>query len=90
MEIDVDSAVALGRDALWLTVKLSLPLLVVGILVGIFVGILQAATQVQDQTVAFVPKILATVAVIFLVLPWLLVELVEYTRDLILRMSSFW
>ncbi|MBI3099759.1 MAG: flagellar biosynthesis protein FliQ [Planctomycetes bacterium] len=90
MEIDIDAAVALGRDALWLTVKLSLPLLVVGIVVGLIVGILQAATQVQDQTVAFVPKILATVAVIFLVLPWLLVELVEYTRDLVLRMASFW
>ena len=90
MEIDLDTAVSLGRDALWLTIKLSLPLLVVGILVGLLVGILQAATQVQDQTVAFVPKILATVAVIFLLLPWLLVQLVEYTRDLILRMSSFW
>lgn len=86
---DLGLAVDLGRQALLVAVKLSFPVLVSGLLVGMLVSILQAATQVQEQTLSFVPKMFAIVVVIFLVMPWLLSVLVEYTETLILDMGSW-
>lgn len=82
-------AVDIGRTALMLAIKLSLPLLVVGLVVGLFVSILQAATQIQEQTLSFVPKILAVVATLFIMLPWFLNELIDYTEDLFLHMGEY-
>lgn len=84
----VMEAVDLGRAALFLSIKLSLPLLLVGLVVGLVVSILQAATQVQEQTLSFVPKILAVVATLFILLPWFFSEMIEYTEDLIVNMGS--
>jgi flagellar biosynthetic protein FliQ len=84
---DMHVAVDLGREALLLSLKLSLPLLVVGLLVGVLVSIVQAATQVQEQTLTFLPKILAVAATLFAVLPWLLGELSDYTTALIRDMG---
>lgn len=84
---DLQAAVDLGREALILSLKLSLPLLLVGLLVGVLVSILQAATQIQEQTLTFLPKILAVVATLFVILPWLLAEMVEYTDTLIRTMG---
>lgn len=86
---NVMEAVDLGRSALLLATKLSLPLLLVGLVVGLAISILQAATQVQEQTLSFVPKILAVVATLFLLLPWFLAELIEYTEDLFIHMGEF-
>ncbi len=85
---DLQQAVDLGRDALFLSVKLTLPLLLVGLLVGALISILQAATQIQEQTLSFVPKMAAVVAAIFLLMPWLLTVLVEYTTDLVRGMGT--
>ncbi len=48
-----------GRDALWLTIQLCAPVLVVGLIVGVTIGLFQALTQIHDQTLVFVPKIIA-------------------------------
>ncbi len=85
----VMEAVDLGRSALFLATKLSLPLLIVGLVVGLAVSILQAATQIQEQTLSFVPKILAVVATLFILLPWFLIELIDYTEDLFIHMGGF-
>ena len=61
-------------------VVIAAPLLLVGMAAGLLVGLLQALTQVQDQTVAFVPKILAMAAVLIACLPWLVTRMVEFTR----------
>ncbi len=82
-------AVDLGRNALLVTIKLSFPILVVGLAVGAVISILQAATQVQDQTLNQVPKMFAIAAVIFLVMPWLLGVLAEYTVDLVRDMGGW-
>ena len=85
---DLQAAVDLGREALMLSLKLSLPLLMVGLVVGVLVSIVQAATQVQEQTLTFLPKIVAVGATLFVIFPWLLSEMVEYTRTLILGMGA--
>ena len=85
---DLQVAVDLGREALVLTLKLSLPLLLVGLLVGMLVSILQAATQIQEQTLTFLPKILAVVATLFVIFPWLLSEIIDYTSSLVLHMGQ--
>jgi flagellar biosynthesis protein FliQ len=81
--MDAQSAIDLGREAIWISLYLGAPVLVVGMLVGLLIGLLQALTQVQDQTVSFVPKLVAMILVLSLCLPWLLQRLVDYSHDLI-------
>jgi flagellar biosynthetic protein FliQ len=86
---DFQLAVDLGREALWMAVKLSFPILVAGLIVGVLVSVVQAATQVQDQTLSQVPKMFAVAAVIFGLLPWFLAALVEYTGALVTEMGTW-
>ena len=81
-------AVDLGRESLLLAVKLTFPRLAIGVLTGLFVSILQAATQIQEQTLSFVPKMFVIVVVLILLMPWLLMVLVEYTEDIVLNMGT--
>lgn len=78
----IDSAAALDlcRTTLIAAVILAAPLLLAGMAAGLLVGLLQALTQVQDQTVSFVPKVLAMAAVLVACLPWLMSRMVEFTR----------
>lgn len=85
----MDAAIDLVRSAIVLSLKISVPLLVVGLVVGLLVSILQTATQLQEQTLVFVPKILAVVVTIFVMLPWLLRVMVEYTITLFRDMAQF-
>ncbi len=80
---DIDLAVELGQQTLWVAVKLAFPILLVGLVVGVSISVLQAATQVQEQTLTFIPKMFAVVVVLFVMMPWLLTTLVEYTENLI-------
>lgn len=59
-----------GRDAIWLTLQLSAPVLLVGLVVGVGIGLLQALTQIQEQTLVFVPKIVAIFVVLLVALPF--------------------
>ncbi len=86
---DLNLAADLGREVLWVAVKLSFPILLVAIVVSAVVGVLQAATQLQDQTLNQVPKMFAVAAVIFVTLPWLLAVLAEYTTDLMRDMGGW-
>lgn len=81
----VQTSVDLTRQALMLVIQLALPLLGVGLVVGLIVSVLQAATQVQEQTLAFIPKMFAVVLTLFLILPWMMILMIEYTEDLILN-----
>lgn len=64
------------------------PILLAGVLIGLLIGLAQALTQIQDQTVAFVPKIVAMVAVLILCLPWLIQKMVEYSESLIVNIPK--
>ena len=84
---DLSLAVDLGREALWVAIKLSFPILISALLVGAMISVLQAATQLQDPTLNQVPKMFAVAAVVFLMLPWILAVLVEYTHELVKDMG---
>jgi flagellar biosynthetic protein FliQ len=81
--MDAQTAIDLGREALWHTLLIGSPVLVAGLVVGLLIGLLQAVTQIQEQTVAFVPKIVAMVLALSLTLPWLVNQMIQYSTDLI-------
>jgi flagellar biosynthetic protein FliQ len=58
-----------GRDAIWLTIQLSLPILLVGLVVGVVIGLMQALTQIQEATLIYAPKIIAIFVALLLFLP---------------------
>lgn len=78
-----DSVIEIGRNALTMTVMLSAPLLLAALLTGLVVGLFQAATQINEQTLSFIPKLLAMVIVLMVTGPWLLGTMLEYTTQLI-------
>ncbi len=80
--MDASLVVDIGRNALLITLLVSGPLLIVGLLVGLIIGIFQAVTQIHEMTLTFIPKILAMLLVFLLLLPWMLLKLVEYTYGL--------
>ncbi len=80
--MDTDVVVSLATQAMSLALKLSLPLLGVGLLVGVVISIIQAVTQIQEQTLSFIPKVLAMAAVLVVGGPWMLNQLLSYTADL--------
>ena len=77
-----DVVVNLATTAITLAFKVAMPMLGAGLAVGLLVSIFQAVTQIQEQTLAFIPKILALVAVLLVLGPWMLNQLLSYTADL--------
>ena len=73
-----------GQQGLMLMLMVSAPILLVVLLVGLLVSVFQAATQLNEATLSFVPKILALVAVLALAGPWMLQTLVEYLQRMLL------
>lgn len=86
--MEPQDAIDLGREAIAVTLLIGSPVLLAGMLVGLVIGLLQAITQIQEQTVAFVPKLVAMVVVLSLALPWLISQLVEYTHELFTRIPD--
>jgi flagellar biosynthesis protein FliQ len=80
--MDQDVVITLATQAMSLAMKVALPLLGVGLVVGLVVSIIQAVTQVQEQTLSFIPKILAMAAVLVVGGPWMLNQLLSYTTEL--------
>jgi flagellar biosynthetic protein FliQ len=81
--MDAQAAVDLGREALSTAMIVGAPVLLVGVVVGLLIGLVQALTQIQDQTVSFVPKLVMMGLVLVLCLPWLIQRMVTYSEDLI-------
>jgi flagellar biosynthesis protein FliQ len=77
-----DTVVELSTQALELALRVALPLLLVGLVVGVVVSVFQAVTQIQEQTLSFIPKILALAGVLIVAGPWMLNQLLSYTTDL--------
>jgi flagellar biosynthetic protein FliQ len=74
--------VDMGRQALIITLLLSGPMLLVGLVLGIAIGIFQAVTQIHEATLTFIPKFLGIALVLLFLMPWMLIKLVEYTYSL--------
>ena len=83
-----DMAVQIGREALFMVMLISAPMLGLGLLVGILVSIFQATTQIQEQTLAFIPKIIAVFVSILIFGPWILSIIIEYTREIFLSLPQ--
>jgi flagellar biosynthesis protein FliQ len=77
-----DVVINLATTAMALAFKVALPMLGAGLVVGLIVSIFQAVTQIQEQTLSFIPKIVAMAAVLMLLGPWMLNQLLGYTADL--------
>ncbi len=83
-----DHAVELMRSALVLSLLIGATALLTAIVVGLLVSMFQAVTQLQDQTLSFVPKIVAMMLVMLYTLPWVISEMVEYSQDLFQQVPS--
>jgi flagellar biosynthesis protein FliQ len=83
--MSLDEASQLIRDTLLLALAISAPMLVIGLVVGIFVSVLQAITQIQEQTLAFVTKIAAMVGAAIALMPWMCHRLMEYATQMIIN-----
>lgn len=83
-----ESVIDIGRNALQLALLLSAPLLLAALAVGVLVGVFQAATQINEMTLSFIPKLLAMAVVLVVAGPWMLRLLTDYTRQLIESIPS--
>ena len=86
--MDAQDAVDLGRQAIVVAMLISSPVLLVGMAVGLLVGLLQAVTQIQEQTIAFVPKLVVMVMTLALLAPWLINQMVQYSHELLTSIPS--
>ena len=83
-----DMAIQISRDALSMVMLVSAPMLGLGLLVGIMVSVFQATTQIQEQTLAFIPKIIAIFVAILVFGPWMLSLMVDYTREIFTNLPN--
>lgn len=83
-----DSVIGVGQNALLVLIMISAPLLLSALAIGLLVGMFQAATQINEMTLSFIPKILALVGALFATGPWILGTLMNYTRQLIESIPS--
>ncbi len=86
--MEIATVVDLGRSALWAVVLIASPLLVVALGVGLFIGVLQAATSINEQTLSFIPKLIALGLTLALFGGWMLGMLVDYTRAIYQRIPA--
>jgi flagellar biosynthetic protein FliQ len=84
----VESAVDLARHATHLCLLLSAPMLIAAVVVGVLFSALQTLTQIQEQSLGFVPKMIAMLLTMLVMLPWMLNRLVEYSTQLLRDIPS--
>jgi flagellar biosynthetic protein FliQ len=77
-----DTVVSLASQAMSLALKIAGPLLLVGLVVGLVISVFQAVTQIQEQSLTLIPKIIGIAVVVVLLGPWMLGQLVSYTTSL--------
>jgi flagellar biosynthesis protein FliQ len=83
-----ETVMTIAQRALEMTVMLAAPLLLVALVVGLLVGIFQAATQINEMTLSFIPKLIGMATAMLIAGPWMLKQLVNYTRMLIESIPS--
>jgi flagellar biosynthetic protein FliQ len=80
--MDTATVIDLGRQALWMTILISAPMLLAGLVVGLIIGIFQAATSINEQTLSFIPKLVAIGLTAAVFGSWMINSLVDYTKIL--------
>ncbi len=86
--MNAQMVLTIGQEAMLMLLMVSAPVLGTALLVGLLISLFQAVTQIHEATLAFVPKLIAVVAVLVLLGPWMLTMLVEYIRRTIASMPS--
>lgn len=86
--MDSSQVFTIGQNALYMLLMVSAPMLLVVLVVGVLVSVFQAATQINEATLSFVPKMVAAVAVMALMGPWMMTTLVDYVRELLLMIPK--
>ena len=80
--MEFNDALELGRNAFWMAMSTSAPILVIGLAVGLIIAMFQAVTQLQEQTLTFVPKIAAMVVAASVFIPWISERMVAFTQKM--------
>jgi len=83
-----DTVMTLATQTLWMTILMAAPLLLSALAVGLLVGMFQAATQINEMTLSFIPKLGILVLALFTFGPWMLSNIVNFARNLFLNIPS--
>jgi flagellar biosynthetic protein FliQ len=84
-----DLIMEIAKGAIEITLYLSLPILGISLIVGLVVSLFQALTQIQEATLTFVPKIVATFISLLFLLPWMMNKMVHYTEQIIVNIPQY-
>jgi flagellar biosynthesis protein FliQ len=84
-EVDV---VTLIREALFIAIKISAPILITALIVGLILGIIQTTTSIQEPTIAFVPRLIAIFIVIIIFASWMVRTMTDYTRNIFMMIEK--
>ena len=88
-DMTADFVVGFGRQAIELCLMMALPMLGVGLMVGVVVSVIQAATQIQEQTLTFIPKIVCMFIALLVALPWMMERMISFTRNVIINIPTY-
>ena len=88
MTMTPETVTTIGQQALWVTMLLAAPLLLSALAVGLLVGMFQAATQINEMTMSFIPKLLVLVLALTIAGPWMLSIIMNFTRQLVEQIPS--
>lgn len=86
--MDTAMVIDLGRQALWTSMLVCAPLLVVALAVGLIIGIIQAATSINESTLSFIPKLVVMALALLVFGSWQLVTLIDFTRSIFQRIPT--
>jgi flagellar biosynthetic protein FliQ len=78
--MDINTVLSLGREAIIITLLVSAPMLIFGLVVGLAISILQAVTQIHEMTLTFIPKIIAVSVALLIFLPWMFNMILDFTN----------
>ena len=84
-----EMTIGIARQAIQVTLLVSLPILGIGLVVGVVISLVQAATQIQEMTLTFVPKIVSIFVGLLLLLPWIMNQLMGFTTELFNNIPNY-
>ncbi|ECY0922745.1 flagellar biosynthesis protein FliQ [Campylobacter jejuni] len=87
--MDESTLVALGVQTFKITLLLSLPMLLAGLIAGLVISIFQATTQINEITLSFVPKIILVVVILIFLMPWMTTTMIDFTENILNQIPTF-
>jgi len=86
--VDPETVITIGQQAMWVTMLIAAPMLLSALAVGLLVGMFQAATQINEMTMSFIPKLLVLVLALVVAGPWMLTVIINFTMQLMEQIPS--